>query len=1028
MIPISLSIQGLYSYQEKQFIDFSKMIDAELFGIFGATGSGKSSILDAIFLTLYGKCERLEGRIAGGTNYNMMNLKSNKLWLDFEFMDGNKDRFKFTLEAKRRKKKFEEIESLNRSFYRWDNHQWVPISNPDIEEIIGLNYENFRRTIIIPQGKFQEFIHLKSTARENMLTDIFGLHKFDLSENTKILLRRNREDIEKLHALHLQYEKVTKDYIQEKIDEKEKLIQERQKLERQLTQVRAELSKLELLKNQIERKQNLELRLQELLKQKEDIQGRRKRLDEYIFCLDRFKSSISEHQNLSRQLKDVDHRIERQREDLQSSNKELKARGPVLKHAEQVYQQRDSLKKKAEEYDLILKIKDIHINVQGKEDRITKARKHLQQLSVNIEATDKEIISSERQQEEIQDQLVDEVELREVGNWFYEKNSLQQELDFILQNEQKIQRSIEEAKSEKKKILEASSIDSRQHELPVQKVIQLLEEEKNSLDVKEEKLKKELQEIQLNKELYSLSQNLAEGEACPLCGNHHHPQPRHLHSASTDTRKVERELQEANRTRLQLTDALPKLNHLLSQSKKIQQERQEVIQAKEKVASKIAQHQTHFIWKDYQSEDPDLIKEKIKQRENQKKKIEGIRLKIKGLYESQKEQQSKRQLYEKKLEEIQQESSELIGQLHAVKNQLTILTLNNEIEKEEHELRSLKHQALKEYNGAADTFEQIQSQVRTMEKEINILEGKLHAEKQQRQEVLSSLAKLSQKLENEIKKGGFQSLQQVSEILDQSIHIDTEKEIIRAYEQNLTECQTSLKDVEEDIGDKSFDENHFLTRKKDELELTDLLDEKKQNIGVLSGTIAQLEADLQKKKELEQKMEKAENRKGNLQLMERLFKGKGFVRHVSTKHLENLCAAANQRFIKLTGNALSLEVDAENNFFVRDLMNEGRRRSIKTLSGGQTFQAALCLALALSDQVQKQVQADQNFFFLDEGFGSQDKNSLQIIFQTLKSLRKEKRVVGVISHVEDLQEEIDTHLRISLDPQRGSLIRSSWEI
>ncbi len=1028
MIPISLSIQGLYSYQEKQFIDFSKMIDAELFGIFGATGSGKSSILDAIFLTLYGKCERLEGRIAGGTNYNMMNLKSNKLWLDFEFMDGNRDRFKFTLEAKRRKKKFEEIESLNRNFYRWDNHQWAPIPNPDVEEIIGLNYENFRRTIIIPQGKFQEFIHLKSTARENMLTDIFGLHKFDLSENTKILLRRNRENIEKLHALHLQYEKVTKEYIQEKIDEREKLIQEKQKLERQLTQVRAELSRLELLKNQIERKQNLELRLQELLKQKEDIQGKRKRLDEYIFCLDRFKSSISEHQNLSRQLKDVDHRIERQREDLQSSNKELKAREPVLKHAEQVYQQRDSLKKKAEEYDSILKIKDINLNVQGKEDRITKARKHLQQLSVNIEATDKEIISSERKQEEIQDQLVDEVELREVENWFHEKNSLRQELNFVLQNERKIQRSIEEAKSGKKKILEASRIDSRQHELPVQKVIQLLEEEKCSLDAKEEKLKKELQEIQLNKELYSLSQNLSEGEACPLCGNHHHPHPRHLRSASTDTRKVERELQEVNRARLQLTDALPKLNHLLSQSKKIQQERQEVIQSKEKIASKIAQHQTHFIWKDYQSEDPDLIKEKIKQRENQKKEIEGIRLKIKGLYESQKEQQSKRQLYEKKLEEIQQESSELIGQLHAVKNQITILTLNNEIEKKEHELRSLKYQALKEYDGAADTFEQIQSQVRTMEKEINILEGKLHAEKQQRQEVLSNLAKLSQKLENEIKKGGFHSLQQVSEILDQSIHIDTEKEIIRAYEQNLTECQTSLKDVEEDIGDQSFDENHFLTRKKDELELTDLLDEKKQNIGVISGTIAQLEADLQKKKELEQKMEKAENRKGNLQLMERLFKGKGFVRHVSTKHLENLCAAANQRFFKLTGNALSLEVDAENNFFVRDLMNEGRRRSIKTLSGGQTFQAALCLALALSDQVQKQVQADQNFFFLDEGFGSQDKNSLQIIFQTLKSLRKEKRVVGVISHVEDLQEEIDTHLRISLDPQRGSLIRSSWEI
>jgi exonuclease SbcC len=100
---------------------------------------------------------------------------------------------------------------------------------------------------------------------------------------------------------------------------------------------------------------------------------------------------------------------------------------------------------------------------------------------------------------------------------------------------------------------------------------------------------------------------------------------------------------------------------------------------------------------------------------------------------------------------------------------------------------------------------------------------------------------------------------------------------------------------------------------------------------------------------------------------------------------------------------------------------------VKTLSGGQSFQASLSLALALADQVQQQVKSKQNFFFLDEGFGSQDKASLQVIFQTLKSLRKENRIVGIISHVEELQEEIDSHLRISNDPQTGSQVVGSWE-
>ena len=67
------------------------------------------------------------------------------------------------------------------------------------------------------------------------------------------------------------------------------------------------------------------------------------------------------------------------------------------------------------------------------------------------------------------------------------------------------------------------------------------------------------------------------------------------------------------------------------------------------------------------------------------------------------------------------------------------------------------------------------------------------------------------------------------------------------------------------------------------------------------------------------------------------------------------------------------------------------------------------------------------YFFLDEGFGSLDKESLDVVFDTLKTLRRENRIVGVISHVEEMQQEIEAHLRIENDPERGSLIRRSWE-
>jgi exonuclease SbcC len=107
-------------------------------------------------------------------------------------------------------------------------------------------------------------------------------------------------------------------------------------------------------------------------------------------------------------------------------------------------------------------------------------------------------------------------------------------------------------------------------------------------------------------------------------------------------------------------------------------------------------------------------------------------------------------------------------------------------------------------------------------------------------------------------------------------------------------------------------------------------------------------------------------------------------------------------------------------------MNGGKQRSVKTLSGGQTFQASLALALALADNIQKITESNQNFFFLDEGFGSLDKESLSIVFDTLKSLRKENRIVGVISHVEEMQQEIETHLQIENHEEKGSIIHPSW--
>lgn len=210
--------------------------------------------------------------------------------------------------------------------------------------------------------------------------------------------------------------------------------------------------------------------------------------------------------------------------------------------------------------------------------------------------------------------------------------------------------------------------------------------------------------------------------------------------------------------------------------------------------------------------------------------------------------------------------------------------------------------------------------------------------------------------------------------------------------------------------------------------LSDLLNHTSAQFAELKVSIENGKKALARISQLVKDKQQLEDRKSQLDILDRLFKANGFERFISVVYLRNLCFAANERFMKFSRNQLSLELNEETeSFIIRDNLNNGQVRSVKTLSGGQTFQAALSLALALADNIQQFNQGNQNFFFLDEGFGSLDKDSLHHVFETLKSLRKENRIVGLISHVDDMQQEIATYLQVKNTEEYGSIISASWE-
>lgn len=251
MIPITLKIKGFYSYMEEQVIDFKRLTEAGLFGIFGEVGSGKSAVLEAIALSLYAKSERLN--ISGDDRYyNMLNLNINEAIIEFKFSTGvQKHVFQSILRLARNKKNFNEVGLRSHNFYRLVNGAAPePVLHEKVLEAVGISYENFKRTIIIPQGQFKEFLELSSTERTRMLKELFGLQRFELSPKLALIDGENKAALQRTEGELNAHQNVSVDSIAiiETQWQQAKVAAERLQLEKNALDA-AVLNLLELKKN-----------------------------------------------------------------------------------------------------------------------------------------------------------------------------------------------------------------------------------------------------------------------------------------------------------------------------------------------------------------------------------------------------------------------------------------------------------------------------------------------------------------------------------------------------------------------------------------------------------------------------------------------------------------------------------------------------------------------------------------------------------------------------------------------------------
>ena len=1029
MIPIKLCVQGLYSYQDVQEIDFQRLTESSVFGIFGKVGSGKTSLLEAISFALYGKVERLNDR--DNRSYNMMNLKSNALKIDFEFRAGaGQELYRFVYEAKRHAKKHHEINPGERRLFIWEESDWKPIGNEkeDVavlsKQILGLDYDNFKRTIIIPQNQFREFLELNAADRTKMMNQLFKLDQYDLAGRVSKLDKANDNLLAELRGLLSSVEGVTL----ETLEEAKTAIETIQK---RVTKLSAQIGELEPSEQQLLhlQKQNNSLvwarnELEQWLTHELEFQKIRETVKLFEQCRLLFQSDFLALEKLQNRRNELTGVLQKVQHDLADCAIQLPALIATYDAAKIAYENRDVIQKQLDELDTVQQIRTLQDSIE----RLTKNQVTLNAQNKQAKNHIEQQKAARKNHQIVIDNLFGQESnmerLYKVQNWFGLYKPLKERADTLQQEMDGYDIKVAQLKARKNTAL--VGFPSEWADLNLKKLPDQLTHALAELRTVEKKREIAHQETLLKYELQQYAENLTDGIPCPLCGSSHHPAKHSGTITQVDIRKTEDALQKvrqrmADTTNLQLTikGLESDLRAVLENGKRITTERTEVVR-------QLTAHEDGFVWTEFTVESEPAVAEAIKKEGTYQNQLQDAQKAVRELNTQIEDAETELVKLTEKLAAVNTDMAGLNGQLKTEIESLEHYKLDEVAQLSLGQIDELRESLTRQYAQAKTDFETADKQKNKAEKEQIARLEQVQQLTKQVSDIATDITAQEAIIHKNLTDNGL-IREQVEQILRSNLDVEQEKKRVKEYDDKLIGFLKLVTDLEIELADKPFDPDALTDVQAQLQTLRDLKDTLNKDLGKAGNVLTTLERQWIEKQAHQKRHDELDLRRQDLDKMSELFRAQGFVNYVSSVYLKNLCESANERFFKLTNNQLKLEMDEKNNFLVRDFLNGGEVRSVKTLSGGQTFQASLSLALALSDNIQHLTKAKQNLFFLDEGFGTLDKDSLQTVFKTLKALRSENRVVGIISHVEELQQEVDTYIRTEAT-ENGSRIVRSWDL
>lgn len=1025
MRPLELKLKNFGPYVDET-VDFTRFEQAPLFLITGKTGSGKTTIFDAMCYALFNETSGKKRQA-----FQMRSdFASDKAETSVEFTFEHQGKIYYIKRqpkqvlAGRGGKPVEKKAKVELIYPGSDEEklaiQKIPEARRFIDELLHLTAEQFTKVILLPQGEFRNFLAADSKEKEEVLRNLFGSELFERwAEQLKAKFKEQ-------NASYQQKEQQLTLRMQQADFTSETQIPELwlEQIKSWLEQVKAELSEQDKAWQQAKKETES---LQHVLSKQEELQ------------------------------KDFDLLAK-----LQAKQDDLLAKAP----------KREALRQQIVALKWALEHRTNFELLENNKATLVKTEADIQKTAQKQAKLKKEQLSSAAQLAEY------EAKRKEIANYQYQHKQLENNLPLYkvvsellaTQEEVEVSQNALAAEIQKittileKKQAKIAAIEAKQHALTESiqaketlkaklervkyqqaELAELLEKQAD-LDKRQTNIanlqNKLVTETTISQEARAKARTLANqladhyiaaavkklqaGKPCPVCGSLDHPAPAKVSEvAGIDEEQVEQAKQQARELEDKVTALQARIDEINAEN----------VERKREFETKMQD----FFEKYPALEQSELTHLEVELTQTKHELTQEIR----GLTDKEKEAaslQEQKTTLEQKVAQAQTKLTELNEQ--AQTTQLEKQKLVTQLAEKQAQLPA-KYQTEQQAKAQLRIWQQkiaefethwadLNAHIKQTEQSLVATEAKLNEAKQQAQELQQVIAQRQADLEAACAAKGM-TLAELKELLSQSAQLGH-------LEQTLAEQQKELDSI---AGQVEILSKQVAGQKQPDLEQTnEELSQAKQAEAKLQQTVAELEHKYssntkcyQQVKKLFEQQQAEFTQLGQLKELVDVVTGKGeqklgFERYILQTYLKEILITANARLAHLTNGRYELCLNedtgrgASSTGLELDIYddNAGKRRSVHTLSGGESFLAALALALALGEVIQKKSGGIEiEALFVDEGFGSLDQEALRVALETLQTIEGKNRMVGIISHVTELQAQLPYQLQVVTKGERSTL-------